>query len=257
MTDLAIKPNGAWRVAGLAAWLAVALGAGALILLGLAPLGWRAGLWHYRVSLRTLMPDAAYVGIAAAVLGVAALVVWSRLSRGARVAALLAVAGGAIGFCVPWHYQQLANSVPRIHDITTDPADPPAYAAVLPARAAERADALAYEPAVAQQQKAAYPDIAPMTTRLAPAEAFARALAAARAMPGWQVVASDPAAGRIEASQSSFWMGFIDDVAIRVRPVEGGSRIDVRSVSRQGRSDLGVNAARVRAYLAELRRTLG
>jgi uncharacterized protein (DUF1499 family) len=76
-------------------------------------------------------------------------------------------------------------------------------------------------------------------------------------MPRWNVTASDPASGRIEASQASFWFGFVDDIVIRVTAAGEGSRIDIRSVSRQGKGDLGVNADRVRAYLAALKAAAG
>ena len=72
-------------------------------------------------------------------------------------------------------------------------------------------------------------------------------------MPGWTVVAADQSSGRIEANEASRWFGFVDDVVIRVSADGAGSRIDVRSVSRMGRSDFGVNAGRVRAYLAALK----
>ena len=73
---------------------------------------------------------------------------------------------------------------------------------------------------------------------------------------GWTIVAAD-AAGRIEASDRSRWFGFTDDIVIRVAAADSGSRVDVRSSSRRGRSDFGVNAARVRAYLAALRADIG
>jgi len=66
------------------------------------------------------------------------------------------------------------------------------------------------------------------------------------------VVASDAAAGRIEATATTRWFGFKDDVIVRIRPEAAGSRVDVRSVSRVGRGDLGANAARVREFLAKL-----
>jgi uncharacterized protein (DUF1499 family) len=62
-------------------------------------------------------------------------------------------------------------------------------------------------------------------------------------------------AGRIEATQASFWFGFVDDIVIRVEPVGSRSRVDMRSHARQGRGDLGVNAARIRRYMAELKTT--
>ena len=72
---------------------------------------------------------------------------------------------------------------------------------------------------------------------------------------GWAIVAADAAAGRIEASDRSRWFGFTDDIVVRIAASGSGSRVDVRSSARLGRSDFGVNAARVRAYLAELRQT--
>jgi len=182
------------------------------------------------------------------------------ISRGMRVllTAAIAIVLGAGLVYVPWQYRHTLNSVPRIHDITTDTDNPPAFVAALPARAAEKSNSTTYEgPEVARQQKAAYPDIVPLKVALPQDEAFKRALDAARAMPGWTVVASDPASGRIEANDTSRWFRFTDDVVIRVAPDGAGSRVDVRSESRQGRSDFGVNAKRVRAYLAALRSRLG
>jgi len=86
---------------------------------------------------------------------------------------------------------------------------------------------------------------------VAPADAFKRALQAARDM-GWEVVAADAAAGRIEATDTTFWFGFKDDVVIRVEADGTGSRVDVRSVSRVGVGDVGANAKRIRAYLRAL-----
>jgi uncharacterized protein (DUF1499 family) len=84
-----------------------------------------------------------------------------------------------------------------------------------------------------------------------PDQAFGRVLAAAQAM-GWEVVAWAPTEGRLEAVDTTFWFGFRDDIVIRVRAVDGGSRVDVRSKSRVGLGDAGTNARRVRAYLAAL-----
>ena len=101
------------------------------------------------------------------------------------------------------------------------------------------------------QQRAGYPDLGPLVLQAPPQQAFARALAAARDM-GWEVVATEPGDGRIEATTTTFWFGFKDDVVVRVTPADGGSRIDVRSVSRVGRSDVGTNAKRIKTYLARI-----
>ena len=86
---------------------------------------------------------------------------------------------------------------------------------------------------------------APPDRVLTTAEALARRL-------GWEIVAVVPAEGRLEATATTPWFGFKDDVVVRVTPAATGSRVDMRSKSRVGRSDLGVNAKRIRAFLAEL-----
>jgi uncharacterized protein (DUF1499 family) len=99
--------------------------------------------------------------------------------------------------------------------------------------------------------------VVPIMTRLPVRMAFNEALDVAASMPGWTIVASDVDAGRIEASQQSRWFRFTDDIVIRVVVDGEGSRIDVRSTGRQGRSDYGVNAARIRAYMSALRKRIG
>jgi uncharacterized protein (DUF1499 family) len=154
--------------------------------------------------------------------------------------------------------QYLLRGVPAIHDISTDNDNPPAFNAVLPARAAEHAGRVDYrDPRLSQLQKKAYPDVVPLMTTLPVAQAFAVAFEVARSMPRWIIVASDAGAGRIEASQQSRWFRFTDDIVIRVASDEVGSRIDMRSTSRQGRGDFGVNAARIRAYMGALRKRIG
>jgi uncharacterized protein (DUF1499 family) len=234
--------------------LALALAGTAVVLLALGPIGWRAGWWHFRFSLLTLMPWAAYFGLAAVIVSVIGLVIGlSRLAWRGIALALVALIGGGLIAYVPWHYDQIRQVVPSIHDITTDPDNPPAFVAVVPLRQGEGINPVAYEGGkIAEQQRRAYPDVVPLTIGLAPGEAFERALDTAQQM-GWTIVASDKAAGRIEASQRSRWFGFTDDIVVRITPASSGSRIDLRSSSRYGRSDFGVNADRIRAYLTALR----
>jgi uncharacterized protein (DUF1499 family) len=234
--------------------LAGALAAVAAVLLALGPIGWRAGWWHFRFAFLTLMPWAGYFGIAAlAVAALALLFGRSRIEWRGVAVAIVAFAAGLLIAYVPWHYDRLRTSVPPIHDITTDPDNPPAFAAVVAVRTAEDGNPVAYEGSkIAAQQRQAYPDIAPLDLALRPDAAFNRALDAAQRM-GWIIVAADDAAGRIEASDRSRWFGFTDDIVIRITPAGSGSRVDVRSSSRLGRSDFGVNAARVRNYLGALR----
>lgn len=233
---------------------ALALAAIAVVLLALGPIGWRAGWWPFRFAFLTLMPWAAYFGIAALVVSVVTLFLpRSRIEgRGFAIAIVAFAAGGVIAY-VPWHYDQIRRTVPPIHDVTTDPDNPPAFVAVVQLREAAGGNPAAYEGAkIAEQQRLAYPDLAPLTLALPPATAFNRALDTAQRM-GWTVVSADDAAGRIEASDRSRWFGFTDDIVVRITPSGSGSRVDVRSSARLGRSDFGVNAARIRAYLGALR----
>jgi hypothetical protein len=105
--------------------------------------------------------------------------------------------------------------------------------------------------ATAALQRSGYPDLHAAVLPLPPAAAFDAALAAAREM-GWDIVASDAAAGRFEATDTTPWFGFKDDIVVRVTPEGRGCRVDVRSVSRVGRGDLGTNARRIRRYVAKL-----
>jgi uncharacterized protein (DUF1499 family) len=246
------------NVASHASELAVVLTALSVLLIAAGPLGWRAGWWHFRFAFGTLMPYSAYLAVAGVVVSLATLLfLRSSVGRGGVWAALCTLVVCGVLVYVPWQYTQLRATVPPIHDITTDTQNPPVFAAVLPARRAEEGNTTAYDPNDAALQHQAYPDLAPVTTSLPPAEAFKRALDTANGMSGWRIVVSDPATGHIEASQSSRFFGFTDDIVIRVAADGAGSRIDMRSEARQGRGDFGVNAARIRKYMDALRHAVG
>jgi uncharacterized protein (DUF1499 family) len=193
---------------------------------------------------------AVYGAVATLVLALLGVVVSARRRHGMSTAVmgivLALVTLGSIG-ALAWR----ASRVPRIHDITTDTEHPPPFVAVLPLRAGALNPVVYGGPEVAAQQHSGYADLAPLPLNVPPARAFDRALAAARTM-GWEIVASEPGAGRIEATDTTFWFGFKDDVVVRVTPGPGGSRVDVRSLSRVGGSDIGTNAARIRTYLKTL-----
>ena len=168
----------------------------------------------------------------------------------ARVAALALLAG--LGRAPAADVPAKAGEVrPPIHDIGTDTDNPPAFVAVL-GRRHDASNPVEYGgPEIAAQQHQAYPDLRPVTLSDPPARAFERALEAARGQ-GWEIVASVPADGRIEATDTTRFFGFKDDVVVRVKPEGAGSRVDVRSLSRVGKSDVGKNASRIRAYLRAL-----
>ncbi|MFC0676358.1 DUF1499 domain-containing protein [Lysobacter korlensis] len=229
--------------------IALALSVIAAIVLLVAGPGTRLDAWHFGIGLQMLR-WAAYLGLAGAAVAIVLLLIPSQRRASTGALLLAAVLGVAVA-AVPWMFMRQVKSVPPIHDITTDTQRPPEFLAVLPLRK-DATNPVAYGGAeIAQQQQAAYPDLQPLRLEAPPAAAFDRALQAARSM-GWEIVAADPATGRIEATDTTFWFGFKDDVVIRVEADGAGSRIDVRSLSRVGGSDVGANAKRIRAYLDTL-----
>lgn len=227
-------------VAALAAFAAVA-----------SAMGTRLGLWHFRDGFQILR-WAAYAGAGGAALSLIALL-W-RWRLGTRLALVSALAGLALGlasFGYPASLYRTARSVPPIHDVTTDRENPPAYVAILPLRAGAENPVAYPGGAVAKQQLEAYPGIKPARFDAPPGRVFEAALATASAL-GWEVAAAVPAEGRIEATDTSFWYHFKDDVAIRISADGQGTRLDIRSLSRVGRGDLGVNARRIERFMAAL-----
>jgi uncharacterized protein (DUF1499 family) len=146
----------------------------------------------------------------------------------------------------------MRSKIPAIHDISTDLSDRIEFTPDVAAISTNKDPEPEQRALVEELQKSGYPDLAPIELPVAPAQAFARAKAVADAMPGWTVTNADADSGRIEAIATSRIFHFVDDIVIRVRPEGTGSRVDLRSRSRVGQSDLGANAARIRAYAAEL-----
>ncbi len=223
----------------------------ALVLAAAGP-GYRVQLWGLGTGF-DMLRWAVYIGLAGAAVSLAGAAV-SLVKRNTKTLPL-ALGGIILGVAIaniPYSWREAAREVPAIHDITTDTADPPAFVAILPLRVGAPNPPGYAGRAVALQQERAYPDIRPVLLAVAPVTAFERALAAARAQ-GWEIVAVAPDEGRIEASDTTLWFGFVDDVVIRVTPTDRGSRVDIRSKSRVGVSDVGVNAKRIRKFLTALR----
>ena len=178
-----------------------------------------------------------------------------------RKGARKAIVGLLIGLGVAAPVVQgviVGTEVPRIHDISTDLANPPQFE-TLKGNRGDYANPLDRKsPAdLASLQEKAYPDIETVTINMAPAKVFDAALTTARDM-GWEIADTDPQGGRIEATATTLVMQFRDDVVIRVSPTEqGGSAVDMRSVSRVGESDLGANANRIRTFMVSLKQKLG
>lgn len=228
-----------------------------------AALGYRWDLWSVRFALLTLTKYATYGALAGAALSMVG--IGRSWPGGASRGLVLSVVGVIIGlgaFHTIFEHWKMVQTSPFIHDITTDTENPPEFIAVVALRESAAANPHTYAgPDLALRQRFGgfnepYKDILPVMTKLAPGAAYDQALDVAQDMD-WQIVDADRTNGRIEASDTSFWYGFTDDIVIRVVATPEGSRIDMRSLSRVGRSDVGVNAARIREYMTALAAMLG
>jgi uncharacterized protein (DUF1499 family) len=243
--------------------IALALSVGGVAVALVAAVGTGAGWWNYGAGLGALR----YALPAAALGGLLSLVAWVISRRtGARTGMVngLALLTSLLFVAYLGNMIVTARSLPMIHDATTDLDDVPQFA-----RLTVRADRLAKVPDEGKAELAAlppeerwkalhrraYPDLLPLRLAAPPGQALEQAEQLARKR-GWDIAAVDPASGTLEATATTLFFRFKDDVVIRVRPdpaSAGQSIVDMRSISRVGLSDLGVNARRVRAFLSELK----
>ena len=138
-----------------------------------------------------------------------------------------------------------SSDLPPINDITTDTEEVPRFVLVTELAANQGRDMSYPGPEFADAQRAAYGDLETLRFPEDSASLLRRVEQVAQTL-GWEIHDVDPETGRIEASDRTWIFGFVDDVVIRIRPVSGASLLDVRSKSRDGRGDLGANAARIR-----------
>jgi uncharacterized protein (DUF1499 family) len=242
--------------------LATGLGLGAYALA--APLGVWIGLWEFGTGFNMLR----FVNASADWAAWITLAVTIGIFFGARKLAPIAVkrlttlaaigcVASALAYVVPVTYQA-PEGTPAIHDITTDTDNPPAFVAVAPLRAnAPNSVIYGDQPnwdatRMAAAQKEAYPDIVPQTFAESKEEVFNRVLAAVDTL-GWELVDQNLAEGRVEATDTTFWFRFKDDVIVLISETPEGTVLQARSKSRVGRSDVGKNASRLRVLFAELR----
>lgn len=129
---------------------------------------------------------------------------------------------------------------PRINDVSTDLQNPPRFAGETPGPLPTR---------LRNVLKSAYADVRTARVAMSQEAAFARGLDAARTL-GWEIVSEDPSSGTFVGTSTSTWFRFVDDISVRVRADGDGALVDVRSRSRDGKGDFGVNAARIRQFVA-------
>lgn len=279
-----VPATAGWR--GKLAGFALALSIFSVAWFAIAAIGSKLGLWGWQFGLGVMTIQwGPMLLLAAGVVALLALII-SLIKAPRKKAFILAfgavlISGLALGRVAA--FGGTAERLPPLHDIQTDWANPiqPSDALVTEREATGALNPIEDAPVlpdavntrwpglggrlVSEVQEEAefdtathkspketpYPMIAPLIASGTVEDGYAAALAAVEGK-GWDIVLAEPEEGRIEATQTSFWYGFKDDILIRVRPDEAGVRIDVRSVSRVGLSDLGVNAKRVRDLLDEL-----
>ena len=161
----------------------------------------------------------------------------------------IAVALGVAALLIPVSGALKAKSLPMIHDITTDTANPPEFVTVAPERSLAPNGVAYGGPEIAALQKGAYADLQPIESKLKPTQAFETAVTLVQQL-GWKLVSKEQTESgtAIEATDTTLLYGFKDDIVIRIQSAREGSRLDLRSASRIGLSDLGKNAERIRKF---------
>ncbi|CAN0495409.1 unnamed protein product [Ectocarpus sp. 12 AP-2014] len=239
--------GGRWPsvLTGLATLLLVAA---ALMMAGAGP-AYRGGLITLGEAF-SLLRNGVYAAGGAVAVSIIALLLSMLVRRfPPALMATLVIVGAAALLYVPWQHWQRAQDAPAIHDITTDMQNPPAFEALAGARTAAP-NAVDYPgDATARQQQSAYPMVKPLVVNAAPQMVLAAAQAEAEEA-GWRIARITDS--HIEATATTRWFGFEDDVVIRLTEMENGVQVDMRSASRLGTSDVGTNAARIEAFLNAL-----
>lgn len=243
----AYRRGGKWPK--ITAWLSVLLLIIAAIAMALSGPAYKAE-WISLGTSFTWLRQGAQLALGAGILGLITLVIAGifRRWRPAFVGAVVSVVVVAM-IAMPMQMKQRAQSVPPIHDITTDMANPPAFKALATARE-EAPNEVDYPgEQTARQQKAAYPQLKPITLDMPMASAMdaAQTLIQAR---GWKIAATTD--NTIEATATTRWFGFKDDVVIRMTEAGSNVKVDMRSASRIGKSDVGTNAERIQNFLEDL-----
>ena len=248
-----------------AAVVTLCISGGTALAMLTAPVGTWLGLWEFGTGFQIMgavNPWTGWITLFALADGLALYAVARRLSLPEAGRILKLTMSGALACGIAWYIPTTFQApdgqfYPGIHDVSTDLVDIPQYVAVLPLRA-NAPNTTVYGGSRnmtpernAQLQREAYPDLVPMVYPASEEEIFDRALAAVEEM-GWELVEANPDEGRIEATATTFWFRFKDDVVIRIRPMGPTTVVDARSLSRVGGGDIGTNAKRLRAFFAIL-----
>ena len=216
----------------------------------------RFGFLEVKPALTTFFGALAFAGLSILVAFAAFVAIWNNGSRGmGRI--LVALILDAVILAYPAYLFYQYRKLPAIYDITTDPIDPPKYEAIARLRGSDGANPAAYAGLYsAERQRAAYPDIEPVSLDVPALQAYETTLNIVKRRKWLVLVDRAPQPprreGKIEAIARSPIMGFSEDISIRVLPDGEGSRVDLRSSSRYFDHDLGTNASRITKLIDEI-----
>jgi uncharacterized protein (DUF1499 family) len=234
-------------------WLAVLSALG----FPLALIGFRIGLYGFGTGFQ-ILNYTFYLALIVLIAGLVVFVLHRRAKPASGRNAVIAVAISLIPIVGLGSQVYLARTVPAIHNISTDVVNPPGFDALVIIRG-EGANPLAYSIEngnLAELQQAAYPNIKTMNVSASVQDSFDKALGVAQSL-GWEIVNINADMGIIEATQTTTLWQFKDDIVIRVQAdseTPNTTNVDLRSVSRVGRSDLGANAKRIQGFKDQFNR---
>ncbi len=216
--------------------------------------GTRLGWWNYRVGLNLLtwaVIGACLTGISSLVSSLITLPFLSE-TRGFSLS-VLGLVISAIVIAIPVQWRLRAGTVPSIHDISTDLKNPPRFRVIQNFRDDQNNDLRRTNEDLASMQRKAYPKLDSFSVERSKTYCMKRALKIARNL-NWTLRSINWETGHVEATDRTFWFGFKDDIVVRINSLRDGQcKIDVRSVSRHGKSDLGTNARRIKNYLGQIK----
>ncbi len=217
----------------------------------LVALGARFDLWSYKIAFSLLAGCALTAAIVLALAGFGLVSAIKQKNQKAQHRSTLVVLILIVPLATLFYHGFKASQVPAIHDITTDTIKPPQFEKVVSIRP-EGTNSLEIDQDVIALQKQHYPDLASIQLMDSKQKIMEKTQSLFAEL-GWETLSVNEEKGLLEAADTSFWFGFVDDVVVRVQELEPGKcLVDVRSASRVGKSDLGKNAQRIKIFLQML-----
>jgi len=232
----------------------------------IAALGTKVGLWGWEFGFKKMVMNYGIklmlLTLVVAIIALAFSVLIKPRSK-SWIVALLALAVPVMGIGYGRKVKAKVAELPYIHDITTDTQDVPMFTDAIISARGEGSNSLKYVGKIDQRSKqlvsveqAAYEDVRTLILSQSPDMVHDKSVATLKNM-GLKIVTNAKEDGIIEATYTSFWFGFKDDMIVRIKPGQGGgSVVDARSISRVGGSDIGKNAARIVTFNKALQKAL-